>query len=301
MKPILILSIAAILSASISFAVARCSSSACAAAPASAVGAEEVARLSRALAESESRQAALAKSLEDLRADLALRTSQDARVPMGEIESAVGRALAAQRGAEPAPDAVAAPAAASKAFDLHAAFQDLLAPGLSRDEKMAKWKAIADAGALDDAVAMFEQYAREHPDSAAAQVELGGAYLQKVFKAGNGPEAGVWATKADKAFDAGLAVDDHNWDARFSKAVSLSFWPPVFGKQTEAINHFEILAAQQAQQSPEPKFAQTWLLLGNLYQQIGKSDQALDSWQKGLAMFPGNAQLEQQIANAQSH
>ena len=90
-------------------------------------------------------------------------------------------------------------------------------------------------------------------------------------------------------------------DARFSKAISLSFWPPVFGKQTEAINNFEILAAQQAQQPQEPKFAQTWLLLGNVYQQIGKSEQALAAWQKGLSIFPDNAQLLQQIANAQGH
>jgi tetratricopeptide (TPR) repeat protein len=301
MKPILILSLAAILSASISFAVVRCAGS-CAAAPAPAVGAEDVARLSRALADSEARQAALAKSVEDLRAGLALRSSQDSRVPMGDIEGAVNRALAQQREATPASEAAAKEKpAAAKAFDLHAAVQELQAPGLTREEKMAKWKAIADAGALDDAVAMFEQYAREHPGSAAAQVELGGAYLQKVFKAGNGPEAGVWATKADQAFDAGLAVDDHNWDARFSKAVSLSFWPPVFGKQTEAINHFEILAAQQAQQTSEPKFAQTWLLLGNMYQQLGKADQALATWQKGLALFPGNESLQQQIANAHSH
>ncbi len=179
--------------------------------------------------------------------------------------------------------------------------QELLDPSLTREEKMAKWKAINAAGALDEVVAMFEEFAKEHPGSAGAQVDLGGAYLQKVFKAGNGPEAGVWATKADKAFDAALGIDDHSWDARFSKAVSLSFWPPVFGKQTEAIKNFEVLAEQQAQQPSDPKYAQTWLLLGNLYQQLGKSDQALATWQKGLAAFPENASLLQQIANAQGH
>jgi len=122
-----------------------------------------------------------------------------------------------------------------------------------------------------------------------------------VFKAGNGPEAGIWATKADKAFDAALAVDDHCWDARFSKAVSLSFWPPVFGKQGEAIKNFEVLTEQQASQPSDPKFAQTWLLLGNMYQQTGRMDQALATWQKGLALFPGNEALQAQIASAQGH
>jgi tetratricopeptide (TPR) repeat protein len=303
MKPILVFTIAAVLAASISFAVARC----CAPAPvqagsSSSVTPEDLARISRALAESDARQATLQKTVEDLRADLALRSSRDTRVPASEIEDAVARALK-QQGASAEADS---PSAAEKTraperFDAQAAMQELLDPKLTREEKMAKWKAINAAGALDEVVAMFEAYAKEHPESAAAQVDLGGAYLQKVFKAGNGPEAGVWAIKADKAFDAALGIDDHNWDARFSKAVSLSFWPPVFGKQTEAIKNFEVLAEQQAQQPSDPKFAQTWLLLGNLYQQLGKMDQALATWQKGLAIFPDNASLMQQIANGQSH
>jgi tetratricopeptide (TPR) repeat protein len=223
-------------------------------------------------------------------------------VPSGEIEEAVARAMKQQAAAQDSQAAGAAdPAHAGGKFDARAAFEELLGSKLSRDAKMAKWKAIAAAGGLDEVVAMFEEYAKEHPGSAGAQVELGGAYLQKVFKAGNGPEAGVWATKADKAFDAALAIDDHSWDARFSKAVSLSFWPPVFGKQTEAIRNFEVLLDQQADQPSDPKFAQSWLFLGNLYQQLGKMDQAVAIWQKGLASFPDNAALQQQIANAQGH
>jgi tetratricopeptide (TPR) repeat protein len=303
MKPILVLCAAVLLSGSISFAVARF----CAAGPiqperSPAVAAEDFARLTRAVAEAEARQAALAKTVEDLRADLALRSSQDSRVPLSEIEQAVARAMNRQDAGMVKEDSASAPTTTqSKAFDARTALQELLAPGLTREEKLAKWRAIDAAGAIDDVIALFEQFAREHPESPGAQVELGGAYLQKVFKAGNGPEAGVWATKADKAFDAALAVDDHSWDARFSKAVSLSFWPPVFGKGTEAIKHFEILVGQQGEQASEPKFAQTWVLLGNLYQQLGKSEQALATWEKGLTMFPGNAQLEQQIANAQGH
>lgn len=300
MKPTLVLVVAAVLSASISFAVVRCSARCAAAAPSpSAASADEIARLARALGESEARQASLQKSLEDLRAEIALQSSRDSRVPTGEIEQAVARALEKQAGS---PETTGAdPAHAAGRFDARAAFEDLLAPNLSRDAKLAKWKAIAAAGGLDDVVAMFEEYAKENSGSASAQVELGGAYLQKVFKAGNGPEAGVWATKADKAFDAALAIDDHSWDARFSKAVSLSFWPPVFGKQTEAIRNFEVLLDQQADQPSDPKFAQSWLFLGNLYQQLGKMDQAVATWQKGLASFPDNAALQQQIANAQGH
>jgi tetratricopeptide (TPR) repeat protein len=303
MKPILVLSIAAVLAASISFAVARFTAAApVQAGSSSSVTSEDVARLARTLAESDARQAALQKTVEDLRADLALRANRDTRVPANEIEDAVSRALKQQGGSVAVESSLAADKArAQERFDAQAAMQELLDPNLTREEKLAKWKAINAAGALDEVVAMFEAFAKEHPESAGAQVDLGGAYLQKVFKAGNGPEAGVWATKADKAFDAALSIDDRSWDARFSKAVSLSFWPPVFGKQTEAIKNFEVLAEQQSQQPSDPKFAQTWLLLGNLYQQLGRADQALAAWQKGLAAFPDNASLLQQIANAQGH
>jgi tetratricopeptide (TPR) repeat protein len=304
MKSLPLLATAVLLSASTSFAVARlcpCAHAIRASAP--SPSGEGLAQVERALAEAQSRESALADEVRKLRGEISGRASGEARVPEGEIEAAVSRALARQADAEGSGEsrASAAKGPAPKRFDARAALQDLLTPGLSREEKHAKWKAIAAAGALDEVVAMFEEYAKDHADSPGAQVELGAAYLQKVFQAGNGPEAGVWAVKADEAFDAALSIDERCWDARFSKAVSLSFWPPVFGKQSEAIRNFEILTEQQGQGSSDPKFAQTWLLLGNLYQQIGKSDQALAAWQKGLAIFPDNAQLAQQIANAQGH
>jgi cytochrome c-type biogenesis protein CcmH/NrfG len=42
----------------------------------------------------------------------------------------------------------------------------------------------------------------------------------------------------------------------------------------------------------------TWLLLGNMYQQTGRMDQALATWKHGLELFPGNEALQSQIANA---
>jgi tetratricopeptide (TPR) repeat protein len=304
MKPALLLASAVLLSVTLSYGVVRLCPVTHASTPSASP--EEVSRIARSLADAEDRERALAEEIRKLREDLAVRSSAGTRVPEGEIEAAVARAFAAHRdaassAAEAAPGVtIASKETTPKPFDAKAAFEELTAPGLSHEERMAKWKAIADAGKLDEMVALFEQYAKDHPESALAQVDLGGAYLQKVFKAGNGPEAGVWATKADQAFDTALSVDDHCWDARFSKAVSLSFWPPVFGKQNEAIKHFEILTEQQAQGS-DTKFAQTWLLLGNMYQQTGRGEQAMATWQKGLALFPGNAALQEQIANAQGH
>ena len=214
------------------------------------------------------------------------------------MQAAVARALGNSVAAAPVEEAAVAAAAPRTAKSF---FDQYLNEDLSEEQTEALWKAASEAGQFDALLALFEEHAKANPQSADAQLDLGMAYLQKLFKAGNGPEQGTWAIKADQSFDAALAVDDHHWDARFAKAMSLSFWPPVFGKQTEAIKHFETLIEQQANIPSAPNHAQTWLLLGNMYQQLGKADQALETWQKGLALFPQNAELAQQISNGQGN
>jgi len=296
MKPLIVWPVAVLLSVAASFAVARFA--VVSPEPAPAAHSADLDRLSALVADLDSRQASLAKSVEELRSLVGSGQRDEARVPVGEIDAAVARALKNAPPVAASEEVVAAPAGAPTARSF---FDKLLAEGLSRADKEAIWKEAVDAGQLDDLVALFEDRAQRDPGSADAQLDLGKAYLQKVFKSGGGPEAGKWAIQADKSFDAALADDDHHWEARFSKAVSLSFWPPVFGKQTEAIKQFEILIDQQRSAAPIPAHAQTWLLLGNMYQQLGRADQALATWQSGLALFPDNPQLAQQIANGQGH
>jgi tetratricopeptide (TPR) repeat protein len=268
--------------------------------------AADIAALSRAVADLRADQARIQKSIDDERAELAARPRSDGRLPVGEIDAAVQRALAqhgerAAETADSASEAAVAKTSVKGSLDLASALRDLTSRQLSADQRQAIWKQLADAGQLDAMIALMEQRAKDDPQNSMAQLDLGRAYLQKIFKVGNGPEAGVWGTKADKAFDAALAVDDHNWDARFAKAVSLSFWPPMLGKQNEAIKNFEVLADQQASQPAKPEFAQTYYFLGNMYTQTGDKAKALAAWQQGLSLYPGNAQLEAQIANAQGH
>jgi tetratricopeptide (TPR) repeat protein len=132
-------------------------------------------------------------------------------------------------------------------------------------------------------------------------VELSEAYVQKIFEAGGGPMAGVWATKSDKVLDEALELDPHHWEARFTKAVGLSFWPAVFGKQGESIAQFETLITQQEAGPTKPQFANTYLLLGNLYLQSGKNDLAIATWQKGAGLFPDNTSLMTQLKTYQKN
>jgi len=270
-------------------------------APAPTAPSAEPGALAGALSALEARDAELARALADLRALVDAAPRGEARTPVGEIDAAVERALDRRAGDAPAAARAAEPepAPAEKPRSARDAFEALTSGNLSRAEREKLWKELRETGDADQVIALFEARAKERPDDPEAQLELGQAYLQKIFSVPDGPEKGLWAVKADQAFDQALALDDHNWEARFTKAVSLSFWPPLFGKQSSAIQNFETLVAQQDQLPQQPQFAETHLMLGNMYLQQGKTDKALAAWQKGLSYFPNHAQLAQQVASVQ--
>jgi tetratricopeptide (TPR) repeat protein len=244
--------------------------------------------------------ASLEAALARLKSEVAAAPAASTRLPAGGIDEAVDRWMREHLDewleARAVPAAAAAETGREKAFDLAGAIAELEDPDLTDEQWEAIWKRIRDAGKTEEAMAHFERLAELDPSNPDAQVALGGAYLQKIFEVGNSPEAGVWARKADSAFDRALELDSQHWDARFSKAVSLSFWPPVFGKQREAIEHFEILARQQEGMATKPSHAQTWLYLGNLYEQLGQLDKAKEAWKKGASLFPQNADLAAKLA-----
>lgn len=258
-------------------------STARAAAPQSQNLERELARLSAA-------QAELAEGLDELRR----APREPARLPEQELGAAIERYLA---GRDVAPESAAAQAAP---VDLDArrveeALARLTGEDLPDEVAQALWAELGKAGLSDELVAAFEARVERDPNDPDLRVELGEAYLQKIFEVGNGPAVGMWAMKADSAFDAALALDERHWDARFAKAVSLSFWPPALGKQNAAIEQFERLLAQQQGQAQEPRFAQTYLFLGNMYQQTGQPQKALSTWQAGLAQYPGSEELAGQV------
>lgn len=168
---------------------------------------------------------------------------------------------------------------------------------LDPTEAMNLWEQIVDQGLDDEVLALYRAAAEAAPNDPEAQFALGQALIGRTQQA-TGPMAGVYATQADEAFDRALELDPTHWEARFTKAMSLSFWPPNLGKQPAAIREFETLIEQQAGMPAEPAFAQTHFTLGNLYQQNGQPEKAMEIWQAGLALYPNNQELANQIALA---
>jgi hypothetical protein len=174
----------------------------------------------------------------------------------------------------------------------------LVSPHATYAEKQSAWSRLKEAGKLDQAITELEQRVANDPRTAEYPAALGQAYLQKCGTIKDVREQGILAMQADKVFDTALSLDPSNWEARFTKAVALSYWPPMLNKGEEVIQHFQTLIQQQELQAPQPQFASTYVWLGEQYQKAGRNDEARTIWQRGAALFPGQEQLKNKLASA---
>ena len=167
-------------------------------------------------------------------------------------------------------------------------------------QKQSVWKQLGDAGELDRVIRDLEQRVATDPQAAEYPATLGQAYLKKCAKLQDVREQGILAIQADKLFDKALILDPANWEARFTKAVALSYWPPSMNKGDETLEHFQTLIQQQEAQSPQPHFADSYVLLGDQYQKSGYSEYARAVWERGTSLFPSHDRLKAKLAAADS-
>ncbi len=175
----------------------------------------------------------------------------------------------------------------------------LVSPQATYLQKRDAWGQLRDSGKLDQAIADLEQRMTNEPRAAEIPASLGQAYLQKCSVIKDVREQGILAMQADKVFDTALNLDPSNWEARFTKAVALSYWPPMLNKGEEVIQHFQTLIQQQEAQTPQPQFAETYAWLGDQYQKTGRADDARAVWQRGASLFPADEKLRTKLAPAQ--
>lgn len=176
------------------------------------------------------------------------------------------------------------------------AIDTLVSPQSGFVQKQEAWKQLRETGKLDQAISELEQRVVKDAGNAACPAALGQAYLQKCATIQDIPDQGILAMKADKAFTAALNLDPSNWDARFTKAVAMSYWPPQLNKSQEVIGNFETLVQQQEAQSPQPQFAQSYVWLGDQYQKAGRATDARAIWQRGATLYPGDTTLPKRLS-----
>jgi tetratricopeptide (TPR) repeat protein len=242
-------------------------------------------------------------ALEELRTQQRLMQQQ-----LATLQSAPAAALAAPAGVERSaatvsPDQLAAAVEAylqkrggavageaavksgAVSFDLATEFDQLV--GNNYWESTEAWKKAFAAGKMDEVLAQFEALAKQSPNDTKVQMDLANAYLAYLQM-----DQSKWqlSMKADSVFDKVLAQDEGHWEARFTKAMSYTFWPDFLGKKKDAIGHFETLVRQQESMPVQASHAQTYLYLGNLLEARDPA-KAREMWQKGARRHPDNAEL----------
>jgi tetratricopeptide (TPR) repeat protein len=185
-----------------------------------------------------------------------------------------------------------------EASNLNGAVDLLVSPQATYEQKQATWKQLRESGKIDPAIRELEQRTANDPRVAQYPAALGQAYLQKCATIQDVREQGILAMQADKVFDTALTLDPSNWEARFTKAVALSYWPANLNKGGEVIQHFQTLVEQQETQAPQPQFAETYAWLGDQYAKAGRDDYARTAWERGAALFPNHEGLKNKLATA---
>ncbi len=249
-----------------------------------------------AQAAAEAGLAAMAADASDELSELQALRAEVAALKAGRSRESVQEGLSEERVAEIVAqllDARGLGETASEEFNVHRTVSEVIATGefnagTDPDGVFAKAK---EAGKLDELIGAFEQHARDNINDAQAQADYGSALIVAIQHTTNQQQKGALAMKADRAFDEALDINPEHWGARFTKAMSYSFYPAVTGMQPKAIEHFEILIGQQQGKTVEPRFSQTYQMLGNMYAQRGEAEKAKATWEKGLLRHPGDEAL----------
>ena len=174
--------------------------------------------------------------------------------------------------------------------------ETLISPQSTFDQKQAAWKNFKEALKLDRLISALEERLAINPQIPEYSAVLGQAYLKKCGQTQDIREQGIFGMKADQFLENALSLDPSNWDARFTKAVGMSYWPAQLNKSQEVIQEFTTLIEQQEALPPQSQFARTYAWLGDQYQKAGQLDNAKQVWQRGAAFFPDDAELQKKLA-----
>jgi tetratricopeptide (TPR) repeat protein len=196
----------------------------------------------------------------------------------------------------PIPATVTPPGHTQGTLVNHAVAQ-LVSSQVSFSQKRDAWNQLREADKLDEAILELERLAAGDPRIAEYPAALGQAYLKKCATLQDLREQGILAMQADKAFDTALSLDPANWEARFTKAVAMSYWPPTLNRGEEVIQQFQALVQQQETQTPQPHFAEAYAWLGDQFKKAGRQDDAITVWQRGATFFPTDEKLRTRLAS----
>jgi len=172
-----------------------------------------------------------------------------------------------------------------------------LLAGSQGDARARVWRALADTGRVDEVIAALEERAKAGDVPALMALARGCVEAQRVTP--DLRRAARLAQRSEEVYDQVLERDPQDFDARYEKAIALARRPAYLGKQAEAIESLEILRSDASRTGTRPELARVYLYLGNLLEQTGERERAVEIWKEGLGLFPGDSGLRAQVSGSE--
>jgi tetratricopeptide (TPR) repeat protein len=154
--------------------------------------------------------------------------------------------------------------------------------------------AVIAAKAHDRALDFFKQLTLDHPQSAAAALNYGFAYVDKVPAAGSVTKV-ILANNALTWFSRSVALQP-TWLSLFTRGNSYLYWPKVFGRTSLSVADLEAAIKMSQAASKRPYHARAWISLGDGYWKLDDLEKARATWSEGLKTFPDNPELKARLS-----
>ena len=156
-------------------------------------------------------------------------------------------------------------------------------------------RAVIRTGEYDRAIGFFEKLTAAHPQAAFAWLNYGYTYVDKIPAAGSITQV-ILANNALTQFSKSIEIRK-SWIALYSRGNSYLYWPKVFGRAALGVTDLEA-AVDIAKKEPKKKkaYVRGWVALGDGYWKTDRVEKAKATWREGLALYPGEPQLEARLA-----
>lgn len=154
------------------------------------------------------------------------------------------------------------------------------------------WELLRSEGVVDEHIANLEAMVEAYPGDAELRMQLASAYIAKLFTVPGGPEQGRWGHKAEQQWKETLALEPDHWKAHQTLGINYAYYPDVMNKTGAAIESLEHAKSVQAGLPAAPEHVSTYVYLSSLYKRQGDIDRARGTLLEGLALHPGNAELQ---------
>jgi tetratricopeptide (TPR) repeat protein len=153
---------------------------------------------------------------------------------------------------------------------------------------------VIAARAYDRALDFFKRLVEAHPQSAAAALNYGYAYVDKIPSAGSITQV-ILANSALTWFTRSIELQP-TWLALFTRGNSYLYWPKVFGRAPRGIADLQA-AIKMAEGAPrQPYHARAWVALGDGYWKLDDLERARATWSEAQKLFPDDAELKARLA-----